>query len=110
MKEVRWERMFPDQLEAAFAACPLVYFPYGICEPHGPHCVVGLDTLKAERICRAAAREHGGIVAPPDSWHTHEMGGFAAWAHQNVGQPARTWLTAMPPWQHFRNVLYHVRA
>src|SRR5437899_2496491 len=36
MRKVRWERMFPDQLEAAFAACPLVYFAYGLCEPHGP--------------------------------------------------------------------------
>ena len=35
-QEVRWERMFPDQLEAALAACPVVYFPYGLCEPHGP--------------------------------------------------------------------------
>ena len=36
MREVRWERMFPDELEAAFAACPVVYFAYGLCEPHGP--------------------------------------------------------------------------
>jgi creatinine amidohydrolase len=26
-----------------------------------------------------------------------------------VGQIERTWLTAMPPWQHFRNVCYHIR-
>jgi len=31
-KEVRWERMFPDQLEAAFNECPAVYFTYGLCE------------------------------------------------------------------------------
>jgi len=24
-KEARWERMFVDQLEAAFAECPVVY-------------------------------------------------------------------------------------
>ena len=35
MQEVRWEWMFPDHLEAAFAACPLVYFAYGLCEPCG---------------------------------------------------------------------------
>ena len=35
MNEIRWERMFPDQLEEAFARCPVVYYPYGMCEPHG---------------------------------------------------------------------------
>jgi hypothetical protein len=42
-REVRWERMFPDELEAAFAACPVVYFAQGLCEPHGPQCAIGLD-------------------------------------------------------------------
>jgi creatinine amidohydrolase len=109
MREVRWERMFPDELEAAFAACPVVYFPYGLCEPHGPQNAVGLDALKAHAIACRAARAHGGIVAPPDYWHIHEIGGYAVWAAANIGE-VRPWLTAMPPWQHFKNVTYHVRA
>ena len=109
MREVRWERMFPDELERAFAEYPLVYFPYGLCEPHGPQNAVGLDALKAHGIACAAARAHGGIVAPPDYWHIHEISGYASWAEKNVGEVKRSWLTAMPPWQHFRNVLYHVR-
>ncbi|HLK60762.1 MAG TPA: creatininase family protein [Chthonomonadaceae bacterium] len=109
MREVRWERMFPDELEQAFTECPVVYFPYGLCEPHGPQNAVGLDSLKAHGIACAAARAHGGIVAPPDYWHIHELGGYASWAEGAVGQVPRTWLTSMPPWQHFRNVCYHVR-
>jgi creatinine amidohydrolase len=109
-REVRWERMFPDELERAFADCPLVYFPYGLCEPHGPHSVVGLDGLKAHAIACAAARAHGGIVAPLDNWHIHELSGYAVWSRAHVGEVARSWLTSMPPWQHFRNVCYHVRA
>lgn len=109
MREVQWERMFPDELEAAFEACPIVYFPYGICEPHGPHNAVGLDALKAHAIAVRAAYEHGGIVAPPDYWHVHEIGGYAVWASQTVGDVDRTWTTSLPPWQHFKNVLYHVR-
>ena len=101
MTEVRWERMFPDQLEAAFAACPLVYFPYGLCEPHGPQNAVGLDALKSHGICCETARAHGGIVAPPDYWHIHELGGYAIWCERAVGQVERSWLTCMPPWQHF---------
>jgi creatinine amidohydrolase len=107
--EVRWERMFPHELEAAFAACPAVYFPYGLCEPHGPHCAVGLDGLKAHGLLVRTARRHGGIVAPADSWHVHELGGYAVWAEREIGE-ARPWLTAVPPWVHFRNVCYHVRA
>lgn len=109
MREVRWERMFPDELEQAFAACPLVYFTYGLCEPHGPQNTVGLDALKAHAIACATAREHGGIVAPPDYWHIHELGGYAVWARANVGEVERTWLTCIPPWQHFKNVCYHIR-
>lgn len=109
MREVRWERMFPDELEAAITACPVVYFAYGLCEPHGPQNAVGLDALKAHAICCATARAHGGIVAPPDYWHIHEVGLYAGWAAEWVGE-ARPWLTAVPPWVHFRNVCYHLRA
>ena len=109
MQEVRWERMFPDQLEARIAQCPVVYFSYGLCEPHGPHNALGLDTLKAHGLCRRAAEEHGGIVAPPDYWHIHELGGYASWGHENIGD-TRTWITAVPPWIHFKNICYHVRA
>lgn len=109
MRDVRWERMFPHELEAAFAACPAVWFAYGLCEPHGPQNVVGLDGLKAHGLLVRAAREHGGIVAPPDYWHVHELGGYAIWAEREIGE-ARPWLTAVPPWVHFKNVCYHVRA
>jgi creatinine amidohydrolase len=109
MREVRWERMFPDQLEDSFALCPLVYFTYGLCEPHGPHNALGLDELKAHAIACAAARVNGGIVAPPDFWHIHEVGGYGIWAHHHIGKPPHTWLTSLPPWQHFKNVCYQVR-
>ncbi len=110
MCEVRWERMFPDQLEAAFAERPLLYFAYGLCEPHGPQNAVGLDALKAHAIACRAAQAYGGIVAPPDYWHIHELGGYAAWAERAVGQVERTWLTAVPPWIHFKNICYQIRA
>ena len=109
MREVRWERMFPDELESAIADCPVVYFAYGLCEPHGPQNAVGLDALKAHAICCRAAREHGGIVAPPDYWHIHEVGLYAAWAAEWAGE-VRPWLTAVPPWIHFKNICYHMRA
>ncbi len=101
--------MFRDELEQAFADCPLVYFTYGLCEPHGPHCALGLDALKAHGIACQTAHQYGGIVAPPDYWHIHESGGYAGWAAQNIGNVERAWMTAMPPWQHFKNICYHLR-
>ena len=53
--------MFRHELEAAIEACPLVYFTYGLCEPHGPHNAVGLDALKAHAIASRAA----GLLARP---------------------------------------------
>ncbi|HOT35629.1 MAG TPA: creatininase family protein [Candidatus Latescibacteria bacterium] len=109
MREVRWERMFPDELEKAFSECPVVYFAYGLCEPHGPQNAIGLDALKAHAICCRAAERHGGIVAPCDFWHIHELGGYAVWSRQAIGEVERSWLTCMPPWVHLKNVCYHVR-
>ena len=109
-REVRWERMFPDELEAAFAHRPVLFLPQGMCEPHGPSCALGLDSLKAHGLACLAAREFGGIVAPPDYWHIHELGGYAAWGARNIGEVERAWMTAIPPWQHFKNLCYHLRA
>ena len=110
MRKVQWELMFQDELETAFQQTPLVYFTYGLCEPHGPQNALGLDELKAHAIAVRTAEKYGGIVAPADYWHIHEIGGYAIWADAEIGRPPRTWLTAMPPWQHFKNICYHIRA
>lgn len=107
--EVRWERLFRDQIEARFAKTPVLYLTYGLCEPHGPHNALGLDALKAHAIAVRAAQAHGGIVAPPDYWHIHELGLWAAWSHQEIGE-VRPWLTSVPPWHHFKSVCYQIRA
>jgi creatinine amidohydrolase len=101
--------MFVDELEEAFAACPVAYFSYGLCEPHGPQNTLGLDAVKAHGIACRAAHEYGGIVAPPSFWHMHETGLGAQWAAQSIGEVERPWMTAMPAWMYFKNVAYHVR-
>ena len=107
--EVRWERMFPDQLERRYADWPVLYQTYGLCEPHGPQNALGLDALKAHGIACLAARRHGGIVAPADYGHIHEIGDFASWATGTIGEVERDWLTAVPPWHHFKTVCWHLR-
>jgi creatinine amidohydrolase len=94
--------MFPDELEAELARCPVVYLTYGPCEPHGLHNAVGLDALKAHGLACRTAEEHGGIVAPPFFWHICDLGLEARWSDQTIGD-RNPWSTSLPPW-----VLYHV--
>jgi creatinine amidohydrolase len=63
--EVRIEHLRPKEIEAAMLRCPLLYLPLGTIEWHGRHNVVGLDALKAYELCVRAARDGGGLVAPP---------------------------------------------
>ena len=106
---VRWEEMFPDQLDAALARCPLVYLTYGLCEPHGLHNAVGLDALKAHALACRAAEQHGGVVAPAFSWHVHESAYHASWAAEWIGD-RNPWLTAVPPWVFYKMFFYQLRA
>jgi len=101
--------MFPDELEAAFAEFPIVYLPYGLCEPHGPHNALGCDAIRPLHTLTLVAQRYGGIVAPAEYWHCHEVGGYGAWAYRRVGE-VRPWLTAVPPWMFFKNLCYHIRA
>lgn len=108
-RKVRWEEMFPDELQEAQRHCPLVYLPLGLCEPHGPHNAIGLDAIKAHEICQLAAREHGGIVAPPFFWHIHETGYHAPWAEGMIGE-VNPFMTSLPPWIMLKVFLYQLRA
>lgn len=74
--KVRWEEMLPHEfLEARdrFSAC---YMAYGLAEPHGAYNALGLDWLKAYALVESAAKQHGGIVAPPFAWHIQEIPEF----------------------------------
>ncbi len=58
------ERLLPREIEAIAAAVPVAYLPWGALEYHGTHAATGLDSLKASALCRALAREVGGLVYP----------------------------------------------
>src|SRR5262245_1204130 len=64
-KEVRYERMRPEQIRAAREARPVVYIPIGTLEWHGFHDPVGLDGLKAHGLAVRCAETGGGLVFPP---------------------------------------------
>lgn len=64
-REVRWERMFPDGLEAGFAASEMACLPNGLREPNRPQSTVGMDAL---RLHSASVRwgSGGEFAGPPD--------------------------------------------
>lgn len=111
--KVRWEEMFPDELRAAIAARPVCYLSYGLCEPHGPQNALGLDGLKAYGVVEAAARAHGGVVAPPIWWHISEVPVSQAFWERAVGPQWRsvggTFLTSIPPRLFYEQLVYHLR-
>jgi creatinine amidohydrolase len=106
--KVRWEEMFRDELEVAIAARPVCYLAYGLAEPHGVQNAIGLDGLKAQALVEAAARAHGGVVAPMTWWHVHETPRGVDWlAGQNAPMPR---LTNVPADLFLRQLVYQLRA
>ncbi|MBA2451575.1 MAG: creatininase family protein [Chloroflexia bacterium] len=56
MRTVRFEEMFPWEVAQAIAEAPICYLPLGVLEWHSEHSEVGLDGIKAQAVCKAAAR------------------------------------------------------
>lgn len=68
-----YEEMFPEDFKSSLSANPTAFLPLGSMEYHGYHNVLGLDSLKAWKICQLASQKIGGIVFPPlylgvDAW------------------------------------------
>jgi len=71
--KTNYEEMFPHEFKTALEHNPLAFLPLGSMEYHGYHNALGLDSLKAWKICQLAAQKIGGIVFPPlylgvDAW------------------------------------------
>ena len=80
-REVRLERMRPEQIAVAQAQRPAIYVACGSVEWHGYHNPVGLDTLKAHEQLVGLAGRLGGVVYPPiflgaGGGHTHWPSSF----------------------------------
>ena len=106
---VQWEQLRPEEFERRLAACPVVYLPMGLCEPHGHVAPFGLDTIKARYLCEEAARRFGGIVAPTQGYHIHETGYHAPWLREVMGE-VNPRLAALPPHLVLETLLYQLRA
>lgn len=76
-EEVRAQYLRPGELLAIQEQFPVAFQPLGTLEWHGRHNPLGVDAIKAENLCVAAAKEVGGVVMPALY--------FAADAHWDTG-------------------------
>ncbi len=112
--KVRWEEMLPHEFIAARDLFPLCWMAYGLAEPHGAYNALGLDWLKAYALVETAARQHGGILAPPFAWHIHEVPEFHddgkghGWLCE-VGV-RQSLCSSIPADLFYRTVFYQIRA
>ncbi len=84
MPKVRFEEMLPHEMEAAVAAFPVAYVPFGSLEWHGKHLPLGNDTLKAHLLLCQVAEKYGGVVVPPTYWGFLEA--WHPWTNSGLGE------------------------
>lgn len=54
----------PREIEAIRKQTPVAFVPWGALEWHSGHAPIGLDSVKAEGICKELAKRRGGLVLP----------------------------------------------
>ena len=58
----------PHQIDEIRGKSPIAYVPIGSLEWHDAHLPIGLDGLKAHRICQYTCTKTGGFVFPITFW------------------------------------------
>ena len=86
----RYEELRPDQLEALVAESPVAYWPLGLLEHHGWQLPLGLDGVKAQRLCERLAEATGGVVLPVMWWGGEGGHGEFKWTLYQEPDAART--------------------
>ena len=71
----------PREIEAIKAVAPIAYVPWGALEWHSQHDPIGLDSTKADGICRALAEKTGGLVLPPIPMGVNTIKPFKGFPH-----------------------------
>ncbi len=65
MIERRFEYLKPAEYIEYRTQVPIAYLPWGAHEYHGVHNPLGVDSIKAHRLCMELADRTGGVVFPP---------------------------------------------
>ena len=68
LKKIRYEELFPHEMEEIMKEKPIAYLPFGTFEWHSLHLALGIDAVKVHEICLRVAEKAGGIVVPATYW------------------------------------------
>ncbi len=68
MEKISYAQMLPHEIVSRRQQFPAAFVGLGALEWHGEHQAVGLDVLKADKLCQLAAERSGGFVFPPLSY------------------------------------------
>jgi creatinine amidohydrolase len=83
---VQYELMFGREAMEAIRTCPVGYLPIGCLERHGDHLPMGLDAIKAHKVCISAAKAIGGVVFPP-----HFYAGIHNMSAERLSKYSKRW-------------------
>ena len=90
--KTNYEEMFPHEFKGALTKNPVAFLPLGSMEYHGYHNVLGLDSLKAWKICQLACEKIGGVGVPPRYLGGGAWRGIGLWGYRDGGFELCVWL------------------
>ncbi len=85
-QQVRYELMLGREATDAIKKHPVGYLPIGCLERHGDHLPMGLDVIKAHRLCCIVAQALGGVVYPP-----HHYAGIHRMSEELIAKHTGEW-------------------
>lgn len=85
-KTVEYELMLGREATEAVSRYPVGYLPIGCLERHGDHLPMGLDIIKAHKICCVVAQAIGGVVFPP-----HYYAGIHRLTREQIARSTGQW-------------------
>jgi len=85
-KTVQYELMLGREATEAVGKYPVGYLPIGCLERHGDHLPMGLDVIKAHKICCITAQAIGGVVFP-----AHYYAGIHKLTREQISRSTGEW-------------------
>ena len=86
----RYQECRPDELAEIVRDAPILFWPLGLIEHHGWHLPLGLDGIKAERICQLIAQRTGGLLLPTMWWGGEGGHGGFMWTYYQPEEAAES--------------------
>ncbi|MHA1291295.1 MAG: creatininase family protein [Promethearchaeota archaeon] len=68
LKFIYYIESSPLDINSIIEENPIAFVPFGALEWHGPHNILGVDSIKSIEICKRVAEKTGGVIFPCVNW------------------------------------------